>query len=334
MNTQSTPKASANRILALLYSLLLGCTTMAASAKGLPAWVESPPADSASHYFGIGQGKSIANATQSALESVAGKLMTEVESDLTIATQVQDNVAKSEVASQIRSQVAKTNLANYSVEATEKDGKDYFILIKVEKAAVLQANQDALKELMSELNAYFTRLDERGSLAVKDDAKGVGEKIRQARSKALISRSLNPNYDHTGISNTLRSYENKLSQKVANQTIYISSSPALKNLAQKIANQLTNEGYTVTLNKPTQPAPTIHLNGNFREFEQFQQKHVAANAAVRVTDEFNKALYTSEVVLSGASMMSYDSAKTIAVNRYIKELEVYGAATSFGLADE
>ena len=334
MNTKRSSKDLAGLSLATLLALIIGCQAIVAHAKGLPSWVESPPADGENHYYGIGQGKSLPIATQSALEAVAGKLMTNVESTSVSATQIEDNIAKSEFASQIKSQVAKTNLANYSVESTKKSGKDFFILIKVDKSSILKANQDSLKELMSDIKGYFGRMDQMGSLAVKEDSAAITEKIRQARSKALISRSLDSSYDHTVVSTTLRQYEDQLSKKTANQAIYVSCTPQLKTLAQKIANQLTNEGYTVTLTKPKGNATTIHLSGNYREYDQFQQKHVTANTNVSVTNELGQAIYTSELVLNGASMMSYDSAKNIAVNRYMQELELQGAAYTFGLADE
>jgi len=316
----------------LLLALIV--LPLAASAKGLPEWVQSPPQDTDNLLFGIGQGASIPNATQSALESVAGKLMTEVESNLTIDTQVEDNIAKESVASQIRSQVAKTNLANYSVEATERDGKDFFVLVKVDQNAVWKANQDALKENLAEIDAYFGKLDKRSTLDVTEEQGAIEDKIKQARSKALISRSLNPNYDHTAISEKLRSYEAKLQDKVDNKAIYIVASPDLTPLAQRLANQLTNEGFTVSLTKPITNTPEIHLDGKFDQYDQFNQKHVTARTVIRVMDEFNKAVSTTEVVLTGASMLSHDSAKTIAINRYMQEVEIQGAAASLGLADK
>lgn len=335
VNTLGT--ATRLALLPLTWALLLLvalCYTSTVYSKGLPAWFQTPPSDNADTLFGIGQGTSLQTATQSALESIAGKIMTEVESDMTIATQVQDNVANSQVASQVRSQVAKTNLANYTVEAQQKDGKDFYVLVKVNQKAVWQANQDALKELEAEIDAYFDDLQSKSTLSVSEDQSAITDKIHLARSKALISRSLNPNYDHTTISNKLRGYQDRLKKKVANNAIYITGSADLKALAQRVANQLTNEGYTVTLTPSNNNATVIYLEGSFREYDQFNQKHVTARAVIRVTDEFKKPIYTKEVVLNGSSLMSYDSAKTIAVNRYLKELELDGAAASFGLSNK
>lgn len=331
---RSVDKLAQAAAIALAYAVLAWYSVQITYAKDLPSWVQTPPTDSKGQYYGIGQGKSLPTATQSALESIAGKLMTEVESDLTIATEVEDNVAKSAVASEIRSQVAKTNLANYTVEATEKIGSDFFVLINVQRQAVWQANQDALTELTAEIDHYFDRLNKKSVLSVTEEQTVISDKIQLARSKALISRSLNPNYDHTSVSNKLRHYQTLLQAKVEDQSIYIVSSAELAPLAQRIAHQLTNEGFTTTLTKPSGKTPTIHLEGNFKEYDQFNQKHVTARTAIRVVDEFQKAIFTSEVVLNGASMMSYDSAKTIAVNRYMKELELQGVAASFGLANE
>ncbi len=317
----------------LVLTFLLAQSQLLIAGKKLPDWVLNPVSDTDSTLYGVGQGSSHANAKQSALESIAGKLLTEIESTLTVNTQSSNDKVMENVSGSIKSQIANTNLSGHEVDRVKKVKKVYWAQVSIPKKVLYETTWNEFRDLMNGLNQQFSSLSEQSVLEVYGDREGTYETLKKARSKLMIARAVNSQVDYSRYSNQLTVFGVKLEKKLNRFIIYVTSNPEMSELAKRLANQLSIEDIPAVLSTPQYRAPKLKIDGKFKEQIMLNQKNVVSRLTVELIDEFSNTLSTREFNIRGSSLTSHESAKTVAINRFVKDLELEGINEAFGLFD-
>ena len=317
--------------LSVLLSLFMILSLSCAAKSKLPSWVVEPEPDNAQFFYGVGQGSNLANAKQAALEAIAGKLLTQIESTLIVDIKASNEAVDEKVNSSVRSQISNTNLSGYEVDKVKKIKGKYWVKISISKQKLYDENWKEYNDLRSWLQTTFKDFDRKSVLALLDDAPLISKKITATKNKLAVASAINGNLNYAQHSQKLTEYQYRLKTKTENLTFFILPSSDMEAFGRGIANLLADEEISATLTQPARKTPTIKIEGKFKEQISLNQKQVVSRMTIEVIDEYSNSLTTKEFNVRGSSLTSYENAKRAAANRFLKDLEIDGVIETIGL---
>ena len=321
--------SSAIRIIAAIA--ILASTNMCLAAKQPPDWVMNPISDTSSHMYGIAEGKSLQSATQSALENVASRLVTSIESEYREHTTASNDTVNTNTDIDVRAQVGNTKIGGYDVDVSKKVGKSYFVRVKVDKQKLLETNETALVTALSDASEYLDPSKTVSVLKLYEKKRKIQKQLAEARQKSLVVQALaGAKYAdkyHQKVTRLQQDFNTRIEQMV----VYIDASSELIPFARRLVQELSIEDVRATTEKPAFDSPHVKIRGAFTRGERFDQKYVNANTSIDVYDEFGKSLTSRQVIIDGQAFISHESAINSAINKAIKILIRDGVAYSLGL---
>lgn len=298
-----------------------------------PDWAIDQIPDTASTLYGIGSGRSIEAAKQSALEDIAGKLITNVKSSTQQLTQSSNGKVSESFSRNIQTSVEKMGLGGYEVDLSEKKGKVFWVRLSLERSKLFNTTKTQLAPVMLELQRFFGSIGDKSALTVRQEQEHVLSLIADARGKAFVMSAANQGYNALALQKKLAAFESALASKVENLSVYIQGSGQMREFAEKLAHQFGQEGWVASTTSPTAGSIKIVLKGSFRDGVQFGAKFSAATVDVRVSNELGQLVSQQQLNIHGTSQSSHPLARQIAVNKFIDDASVYGVAQKFGLED-
>ncbi|TVZ42024.1 LPP20 lipoprotein [Alteromonadaceae bacterium 2753L.S.0a.02] len=316
---------------ALSIPLVLAFFTAFCFAGNIPEWVVNPAEDSAELIYGVGEGESLNTATKSALEYIAGKLVTSIESQLTMQTSAVNDRVDSRVQSKLRSQIGNTLISGYDIDVSDKSGKRYFVRVKVDRQKLFESNNKALQNALAFLSQYLGDNTTMSVMQVLKQERMLNKSLREAQQKAYVVQALAGSSQVAASQQKINQYQQVLTNKLNDLVVYVEASQDLQPLARQLVERLSDEGVRATTRKPSGKSPRVVLQGRFNKTVRFEQKYVVANTSIDVYDEFSNTLSSRQLRIDGQAYMSHESAITAAINKASQELAEDGVAESLGL---
>ncbi|SMF35668.1 LPP20 lipoprotein [Alteromonadaceae bacterium Bs31] len=311
--------------------VLVFFTNLCLAAAKVPDWFESRVPDTAEHMYGVGEGKSLSAATQSALEEVAGRLVTKIESDLETVISAKNNQVETSIDSKVRSEIGNTLISGYEVDASKKSGKSYYARVKVDKIKLLESNQTALNTSLNQLDEFLGKAQQTSVLQIFKKRRMLARNLDDASQKVMIVQALTDTQYTSAYHKKILNHRKNLNTQLARLIVFVDASPDLQVLSRKLVQQLSEEGIRATTDKPGNNTPTIRLKGSFERSERFDQKYVIANTSIDVYDEYSNPLSSKQLIVDGQAYLSHESAITSAINKTIDKLSQEGVARALGL---
>ncbi len=293
------------RILYLLVLFLLPMPVMA-----IPAWVSSPPSDTAETVFGIGVGDTFNSAKTSALADLAGKINTKVkesvESQMVQTAMDVDSYFK--VSSQL--QVDPTNLSHFQVLKSSEEGTAFWVLVQLDKKAMAielsrrwdrlnTSNRNAMDEL--ERQSDIERLIQAHVLL--DQVKRLQLLLAQL-GYADQSAETRTHFDR------YQSYINKINEIRANGRVVLVSMPDDTPITNLFAGILSARGLHVLRvgENQAQPDSLIQLFIEHTESQDDRNAYVSIITLTVVTMGKNQQLGSNTYTVSARSYDGFDDA--------------------------
>ncbi len=295
-----------------------------------PDWAVNQASDTAAVLYGIGSGSSPDLAKQSALQDIAGKLLTKVESETSSHTSSSGGRVSERFTRNITTSVDDMGLGGYLVDKSEKKGKVYWVRLSLEKTKLYESTKAQVDPLLLELKNFFSTLSGTSALEVKQNHKSVEKTLEEARGKLFVMKAVRSNFDLLGAQQKLSGYENALKTKVDSLKIYVKASGSLKELASKLTNALNQEGMITTTEPSGSGVVTINLKGTFTDSIQVGAKFSAATVSARTVDELGKLVSERRYQIHGSSHSSHTMARQIAINKFIDDLMLEGVSERLG----
>ncbi|MDA3806405.1 MAG: LPP20 family lipoprotein [Thiomicrorhabdus sp.] len=216
----------------------------------IPAWFISPPKDNAVTLFGLGEGKTKADAIQSALSNLAGKLGTEIQAnEKLIKTQYTSAYRYNEEINQhiIESTIHKITLNQYQVVELKHFGYQQFLaLVSSNKLLLSRSLQQTLDQQIRE---YET---EKLSLSSTTAFSHFQFFAKQQQSLAEFNNNLSAllTLKKTSKIQPYQTYLHDVQSnfaKAQQQTVfYINHQPTAKHIQKAISDKLLQAGFKTT----------------------------------------------------------------------------------------
>jgi len=304
--------------------------SMAASNTQVPQWVLSPPPDTASALYGVGERSSLDQAKKAALAEIAGKLGTAIKADTTITASIRNNQAQESFVENIKSNVASTEFSDFEVVNIEQGSGRYWVLVKVDRSAMSKNLRFKIGQTSRELNLDFSDFNKQTSLKKARSGTALQEKLDQLKTYAMTLRAIDPAYNVVPVFDDARSKEQQIRQAKDSLQVKIEYDDETWLLAKKLESLLTDSKIKVTSKGSRKGKTVINISSNVKYFNILKDYHAKMIVDIQAIDEAGKVLATSNHTISGVSRTSQEMALEQANIKLANRLSEQGLLESIG----
>jgi hypothetical protein len=298
----------------LFLSVILfftGCkTTSEPQQIVLPLWIQSPPLDDDSSFYGIGSSYSVELAKTAALQDISAKLGISLIGQTRINEQMYRNQYTRYIDSNIKTTQDATLLSRYQILKTFTDKHQVYILIKVSKENVIEDNKLQLKQINMKAIKQGQRLNQVSSLKWNINTQQlITDNISKAMRYSIIINMLN---EQQSIDNLMTPWS-----KLSNQQSSLKLCVNLKTIDQLSKQYMpVLESHLNNQNIILKPNCTTHLlvSSRVETNNIFDYYHFKNTLHFKLKTKKEGILVSESLVVNGKSVTSFDIAKNISVN--------------------
>jgi len=298
-------------IFTVILVFLSGCqSTSHQEPIVLPSWIQLPPQDNESAFYGIGSSYNIEQAKTVALQDISAKLGISLVGETQINEQMAGSRYVRYIDSNIKTVQGETQLSRYQVMNTYTDKSRVYILIKVFKANVLADNFQQLIQLNNKAIQQNKKWDKESSLKWNINSQQLlEENTAKAMRYAIIINMLDPNQKIGELMRSWASLAKKLSE--LKLCVNIKNTDILsKQYLPSLESHLVNQNIQLTVNCNTQLSISSTVEKN-KLFDYYTFKNTL-HFKLKTKEE--GGLVSESIVVKGKSMTSIDIAERISVN--------------------
>lgn len=311
------------------WFIVYACPTHAGSH--IPQWVLTPPADNTQALYGVGERRTLDQATTAALVEIAGKLGTAIKADTSIrAATVNDQIQES-FEENIKANVANTEFSDYEVVKTEQNENSYWVLVKVDKGKMANNLKSKLDQSTSELKHEFQTFQKVTSLQKAESRPELQSKLDTMKANAMTLRAIDNTFDVKPVFSDIHNKENILREARDAILVRIKYDKNTEIFAGKLETMLTEQKVKIAKGAASVGETLISITGGV-DYRTLMKVHYAKmNVDIRAIDDTGKILATSIHQITGASPTNDESALEQANYLLAKKLKEEGLLHSVGL---
>lgn len=179
-------------LITLFLSLVLsGCASSKSGA--LAEWVLSPPVDTSSTIYGVGEGVALRGARDDALAVIAGKLETHVTSDVQTETVLTDGRETSKTRNRVRTTTESLKLSEFRTVKSAQAGNRLFVLLSVDRQTLVDSILKDIDQLGREIDARLANVESSTRVKYLYRLTLARSLITEAIDKVLLAQSAGQN---------------------------------------------------------------------------------------------------------------------------------------------
>ncbi len=339
-NRRQTTAHLKSLALVVVYSLFLtGCQqskpiaqSVAQPTETIPAWFISPPKDNEVTLFGLGEGKTKADAIQSALSNLAGKLGTEIHAnEKLIKTQYTSAYRYNEEINQhtIESTIHKITLNQYQIVELKHVGYQQFL-------AMVSSNKLLLSNSLQQTLDQQIREYETAKMALPNSTGFSRFQFftKQQQSLAEFNNNLSALLTLKKLGN-IQPYQHYLHDVHSNfaksqqQTVfYINHPPSAKHIQKAINNKLLQAGLKTTQNA-AEATNVIEITTSLKQTKAYEFMILRELVELKTT-EANHSSGGNQFSLKGQGLNLQQAQQQLAIN-FKNQLQHTNLETALGI---
>lgn len=288
---------------------MVGCSTKneVVVQKSLPSWYIKEPQDSSDEFFSVGEGVDKQSSVLEALNTLAQRVSSSIESEFIIKQKVIDGyINKNEATSRIKTQVKKIHFSGYEVLESEELGfKRVATLIKLDKHKELLSLKNSLLQDFSLAQKELDNLN-RADIAQKLRVyKGIESRFDDALMRLTFISLLDKNFNQDEYLNKIQFFMNLHKNFMQQLTYKIQNSDNTKIYNSVLSSHLSTKGV-----KQTQDVSSfdIRLSSNIDKFYSYGFYILKSELIIEILDAKKNIISSNRVMLDSHSSRDYDEA--------------------------
>ena len=299
--------------------LLLSCASnnQPEQINSLPSWYVLPKASNGQNLYGAGEGYTLAEASQSALNNLAGKLMTSISSESSTLLESNKYSTNEQSRQKISEVVAKITFNNYQISNSAAFGGKIYAEIAVNRDGFVADYSQKLTGLNQKMADVFNKAQSKTILEKLNDLELVSNLSFEASSisQILASLSAGPANFKSNI-DLYNSYQNSYQNLASKMEFFIENTNAPKALIAKFIGNLNQKKLKVVKNKNLNNPNLIIVQINSEIVEQkIYGSHIAKlKLDFNLLSNQNKIIKSSSFENTGSSVISKEEAVNAAVS--------------------
>ena len=240
--------------LIFILFFLVGCSQKPVqnenSVQAIPSWYLTALSNSETHLYGVGEGKSLQEAKNSALNDTASRLSVTLDSSINQYKQsVSYNTTQSyqkKITENINVEVKSIHFTNANIEQSQVVGNSFFVLMKVNRQELFRHYKNEFDLSQSTIDMTLKNSQNKPILEKIYVLEKLLPTLDKATSQAIILSAINPHFNsqdylmkQTAIRNDINTLKDQLKIKIATNL-------SQKLFANELIDLLNQEGYKVT----------------------------------------------------------------------------------------
>jgi hypothetical protein len=306
------------RIFATVFLLfLLSCTSnqQLQQLNQLPSWYVNPkPSDQ--NLYGVGEGYTLAESSQSALNNLAGKLLISISSESSVLLESNKYSTNEQSRQNISESVAKITFNNYQISNSAAFGGKIYTEISVNRDGFIADYGHKLQDLNKRMANIYANLQGKTILEKYNDLKNINDLSIEARNIAMILSGLKSNnFDFKNNIDLYNSYQNSYQNLINKMEFVIEAKDVPEAVKIAFIKFLNKQNFKVVKNKNPNNSDLIIVKINS---EITEQKIYGSNIAklkinFNLLSNQNKIIKSGTIETSGSSVISKSEAINTAV---------------------
>jgi len=303
-----------------------------ASQSQIPDWVQRPPGDDAVNIYGIGEGRDLEGAKQSALKDVAGKLATHIQSESENRDYLFNGQGSSSFKQKVNTEIKKMKLSNFEVLQASQSGQLIYAMVALPRASFVADKQKTLNELNAQIDAQLKGVEGKNRLVQLQRYHKSIELADQARPLVALIEAADQSQNLRSHIARYRDFAQKEQQLLEKSKIFIKPNASLSAVVHHLKGLLQSQGLQV--GDRSGADGILEVKGSMNQAELFSSKTVKIDVDLAMLTPTGQSLSRTKYTLSGSSVSSYDTARQNALSHLDKKLASREALYSLFGADQ
>jgi hypothetical protein len=293
--------------------------------------VLNPPEDTATEWYGVGEGADREIARRAALKDVATKLKVSISGKLESRVTDTNGKVDRQASNRVSEEVSRTEFRNFSVEKTEEGGKGFYVLVKVDRPSFLGDIRAKLDPLDAEIDRTEASLAQASALE-----RFIGyRRLLPTLDKASAQAELLLGAENGGTGNAkLKRYaalRRSADDARTGLVFKLQAAPQDADVAAAVGTFATENGMRAETGSGSGNVLAVKVVAREGDIQGF--KTVKLNVNLNVRDDKGRSVASRDHEVSGTSRMDYKAARQNAVDELLKVLREEGPLAGLGFAN-
>ncbi|MFT6077399.1 MAG: hypothetical protein ACJA02_000484 [Myxococcota bacterium] len=276
----------------------------------------SPTSFDSSNIYGTGEGYNLAEASQSALNNLAGKLMTSISSESSTLLESNKYSTNEQSRQQINQEVAKITFNNYQISKSASYLGRIYAEISVDREGFISDYQQKLSVLNKRMANVWKKAQDKTILEKFNDFQVVNDWSFEAQSVSLILASLSANPNLNKDADIYGLYQTSHQDLTRKMEFFIENGNSPKDLIRKVVNLLSKKNFKVVrrknLNNPN--LVIIQINSQIVENKIYGSYIAKLKIDFSLLSNQNKIIKNTSFENTGSSVISQKEALSAAIS--------------------
>lgn len=318
---------SNKKLLLVVPFLILGCGTapQLKQQTSLPNWYIQAPQNS-SYLYGSGEGDSIQEAKNNALNQIASSLSVSISSnfqkDEGYSSGSNGSSFFKNVKNNVNAEVKKIDFSDVEIVHNKLISGKYYILVRINKEKLFNSTKEKFLILDNKIKEQLN-LNSNNPYEILRNINKAIPSINQALAKANVLYALNSNFNLKAYSKKYSSYLTKKEQLLNKITISVSNPN--NQFSQKLIELLNEKNYKIKTNSVVD----IKISTKPRFTETYGMKIARVSVNLKVIAN-NKIVYSANMEVKGISNAN-SQALAKASNAFKQKLSEIGIEKILGI---
>lgn len=261
------------KIVSLFLALtFFSVSGVSASSAGM-SWINNPPSDTKTHFYGVGYGETQKDAKSDALATISAKISVDVASNFSSSVTASRHGSNEDVLSSTKSDVvSKSRNIEYTdviVEESHNDGKKWSLLVRVERAVLIATYERKLDKVDTKIKAEWEIFGDAGVFEKLKLSVTIDNYLKETDGYFPLLHALDSGYDDSKYTKRYLDYTKDMRKAMDELVFKIKSDANSEPLASLIRSELSaknatfsNKNYNVLINITTKAKKKIYPSTN------------------------------------------------------------------------
>jgi hypothetical protein len=317
---------SRKTILAATTALLLGgCVGGLSPQKEkveIPSWYINAPANNMVFIYGEGEARTLNEAKDNALNSMASKLVVSVGSSIQSVTKTsRDDSGSSyskDVTKDLKIDVQKIKFTNAVVDKSENIKDNFYILMKVDRDELFTNRKTEFDLNDKRVTEQFNSLNNYAKLEQIHILQDIYPMVIDGKKQAVILNAINNDFDYGVFIKKYDSYIDAIANLKNDSSITVTTNSSEKYFADGLIDMLNQQKYKIS--NSTNGDITISINNKIK-YSMAKGWNIAKVATTLSVMSNNKIVSNKTISTVGRSSTSKESALEDASKSFLKKIE-------------
>ncbi len=266
--------------------LTLTFITLSESFASSLEWINNPPSDTKTHFYGVGYGETQKDAKSDALATISAKISVDVASNFSssvTASRYGDNedvlsTTKSDVVSKSRD----IEYTDVKVVESHNDGRKWSLLVEVDRSILSATYERKLDKVDAKLKAEWEIFKEAGVFEKLKLSVTMNNYLKETDSYFPLLHALDVNYDDSKYTKRYLGYTKDMRKAMDELVFKIKSDQNSESLASLIRSELSAKNATFS-DKNYNVLISITTKAKKRKYASTNEKFANLTFALRKT---------------------------------------------------